>query len=671
MLPKMDGNSMNNDLLLELFSEEIPARMQVKAANQMLEILENEIKNLQIAYTEAKCFVTPRRIAIYIAGLPSVLPEKVIEKKGPKVDAKPEALEGFLRSCGMKLDELVIVDGLYYVKKLEAARPINIDLKNIIEQMLLSFTWAKSMRMNNSRIRWVRPLRNILCLFGAQVLPVKFAELEANNYSFGHRFMSPDKFEVSSFADYTDKMRKAYVVLSSDERKEIIINQIASLTKNLGLKPILEEDLLNEVVGLVEYPNSLLGQIDKHFMSLPKEVLVSAMKNHQRYFYLEDESGDIAPYFLVVANVKHEGDALITVGNEKVLKARLSDAEFFWKADLKQPSSERLAKLAKLIFHHKLGTMFDKTNRIIALAEFVAGDKFDLAIIKKAALLCKNDLVSEMVGEFPELQGIMGKYYAIKSGQEPEVSLAIAEHYRPIDSNDIGDISKLGSVIAIADKIDSIVGLWLSGEKPTSSKDPFALRRAALGIIKLIRYHKFDLSLNALIENAVQSYELPCSAQQHQEILAFFSDRLKYYLKGEGFRFDLIRSVIDERADNIYKMVVVIENLQQFILKKRAQELVFALKRIGNILSQSEAKSLDVDVELLNDIEKNLYRTFMEVGEVKTCEDLIPLIAPINKFFDEILVNVDDQKLRQNRLNLLNNIANLSKNIADFNLIEV
>jgi len=666
----MDGNAMT-ELLLELFSEEIPAKMQIKAAKQLLATLENEIKALKVDYVKAEYFVTPRRVTLYIDGLPSILPEKFIERKGPKNGSRPEALAGFIRSCGVDLEELEVVDGCYYFKKTEAAKPINASLSAIIEQMLVSFTWPKSMRMNNSRIRWVRPLRNILCLFNNKVLPIKFGDLESNDYSFGHRFMAPDKLVISSFEDYQEKMRNSYVILSSLERKELIIKQIEDLTKDLDVKPVLEESLLNEVVGLVEYPNSLLGQIDKSFIKMPKEVLVSAMKTHQRYFYLEDTESKLAPYFLVVSNIKNDHDNLIRAGNEKVLKARLSDSEFFWESDLKQASSANLAKLSKLIFHHKLGSMFDKTNRIISLAEFIGENKLDNNLIKKAALLCKTDLVSEMVGEFPELQGIMGSYYALASNEEEEVALAVAEHYRPIDTNDQGDVSKLGAVIAIADKIDSLVGLWIAGEKPTSSRDPFALRRSALGIIKLIRYHKFDLSLSMLIDHAINNYDLKYDSSLKKEIQIFFNDRLKFYLKAEGIRHDLIMSVIDEKMDDIYNIISNVEDLQQFILKDEASELVFAIKRISNIISAGGPVSYEVDESLFGSTERDLYHSYLNVKLSKKCEDLLPMVKCINKFFDDIMVNDEDNSLKQNRLNLLNNILQVSKNIADFNLIEV
>ena len=656
-----------SELLLELFSEEIPSKMQIKAASQMLEILEQEIKKLQLNYALAQYFVTPRRIALHIAGLPKELPEQIIEKKGPKVDARPEAMEGFLRSVGMKIEELSVIDGFYYAKKLEQAKPINAVLKSITEQLLVSFTWPKSMRSAQGQIKWVRPLRNILCLFDGEILPVQFGYLEANNKSYGHRFMAPSQLEISSFADYQDKMAKNYVILSSEIREKIITDQVMEISKKLGLKPVLEAGLLAEVTGLVEYPHVLLGKIEEKFIALPKEVLVTAMKVHQRYFYLENDKGEIAPYFLTASNVKHENNDIIVAGNEKVLRARLSDAQFFWEKDLKQPSSEALAKLARMTFHSKLGTMFDKVNRIINLAEYIAGDLVDVVLVKKAALLCKTDLVSEMVGEFPELQGIMGKYYALHSGQENEVAIAIAEHYRPVDTNDLGDVSLIGAIIAVADKLDTIVGLWLAGEKPTSSKDPFALRRAALGIIKLIRHHKLNLSLSELVDKALGNIDLTCSKEIKQEIILFFNDRLKYYFKAENFRHDLIMASLNVNADNIHESTCKLMELQEFMSDSKSESLIFAIKRILSILSDAKP-DMKVDESLLMPVEFSLY------SKVKSTEatlaGLSGLVDNVNQFFEVVMVNDPDPKLKQNRLNLLYNIANLSNKIADFSAIE-
>jgi glycyl-tRNA synthetase beta chain len=658
------------ELLLELFSEEIPAKMQTKAASQMLEILTKEIENLGLSCNKTEFFVTPRRIALYFEGLPKLLPEKIIERKGPKIDAPEAAIQGFLKSVGLKINELSIIDGCYYAKKLEKERPLAEALKAIIEQMLVSFTWPKSMRLGGGRNRWVRPLRNILCLFDGNILPIEFFNLVANDYSFGHRFMAPNQHKITSFADYQNKMKQSFVILSSEERKEIIKTKATEIATKLGLKVVLDNNLLEEVAGLVEYPNVLCGKIDSKFTKLPKEVLVSSMKTHQRYFYLEDDKGDIAPYFVFAANVKYDHDDIIIQGNEKVLGARLADAQFFWELDLKQPSSGNLAKLAKMTFHHKLGSMFDKTNRIIELAEFIANSLNypDIIKVKKAALLAKTDLVSEMVGEFPELQGIMGKYYANQSGEERDVAIAIAEHYRPIDTNDQGDISYLGAIIAIADKLDTIIGLWIVGEKPTSSKDPFALRRAALGVIKLLRHHKMSLSLSKIFVKAISQYNVQDSGAL-EEVISFFSERLKYYLKGENFRHDLILAVGNN--DDIYNSIENLKSLSEFIKEPKAQDLLIAVKRILNIIETSKEQiGYEVEQSLLSAPEENLYKVYNNIKEANQCEDLLPLVPLISEFFDKVMVNDPNLQLRKNRLNLLNNIARLSNKIADFSKIE-
>ena len=666
MLFEMDGNSMN-ELLLELFSEEIPAKMQVKAAASILEAIEKELQNSQIKYNKAEYFVTPRRICIYLNGIPSELEEKEINKKGPKIDARQEAINGFLKAVEMKIEQLTIVDGFYYAKKLEKAVKVDGCLISIIEQVLLSFTWPKSMRSAQTDVRWVRPLRNILCLFSKNILPIKFGHLQANNKTWGHRFMSPNELEIHSFADYKEKMSNNFVILSTEERKAIIVNQIKNIAKNLNLKEVISEDLLNEVAGLVEYPNTLLGKIGAEYIKLPKETLITSMKVHQRYFYLEDHINNIAPYFLTVANVDFEDNNFIILGNEKVLSARLADAKYFWEKDLASVSGESLAKLSRMTFHSKLGSMFDKTNRIIEIAEFISKDIYDAELVRKAALFCKNDLVSEMVGEFPELQGIMGKYYSLQAGYEQEVALAIGEHYRPIDTNDKGDISLLGAIISIADKIDTLCGLWIANEKPTSSKDPFALRRSALGIIKLIRHHQLDISLSELVDLACDNYGLGEKIEEKQEIVIFLNERLKYYLKAEKFRHDLIMASLVNNADNIRMAMERLNELEIFFKKPESEKLLHAIKRIINIVGQNKV-SLEINKDILLPVEEKLFDKAIKLEP--TISSLNNIIEDIDNFFDQVMINDNDQQVKQNRLNLINLVLDSARKLADFSKIE-
>jgi glycyl-tRNA synthetase beta chain len=669
---KMSINQINGktELLIELFSAEIPARMQEEAASSMLSLLTKEINYIGLEYKEAQYFVTPRRVTLYINGLDIYLPAKTINKKGPKLDARKEAIEGFLKSVDMTIDQLSLVDGFYYANKLEPEQDSRHVIAKIVEQLLVSFTWPKSMRLSSSRHRWVRPLQNILCIFDKKILPINFFNLNSNNYSYGHRFMMPGRLEINSFDDYLAKMKQSYVVLSSEERRKLLIKQASAVANSLNLELVMDAKLLNEVAGLVEFPNILLGKIEEKFINLPKEVLITAMKIHQRYFHLQDKNGKIAPYFLFAANVKGENDALIIQGNEKVLKARLADAQFFLERDLKLPISESLAKLAKMIFHHKLGNMFEKTNRIITFATFIAEKVGNLNIdaIKKAALLCKTDLVSEMVGEFPELQGIMGQYYAQYAGEDAEVSLAIAQHYRPIDVKDKGDIARFSAVIAIADKLDSIFGLWIAGEKPSSSKDPFALRRSVLGVIKLIRYHQFDLSLKELLEEIGKAYN-----DNHviAEILLFFNERLKHHFKGENFRHDIVQAVLQDNVDNIHDANIKLIQLQEFIDNNpKAENIIIAIKRILKIIAEYQVPlSLEVNQSLFTLTEQKLYQKIKE--KPTTLEGLSNLSSLIDQFFTETLVNDPNTIIRTNRYNLLYNIIDVAKEFANFNLIQL
>lgn len=652
-----------SELLLELLSEEIPARMQQKAATSLLEQITGKLNDLSITYSDSFKFSTPRRISVVISGLPVKTQAKMIERKGPKTDARSEAIEGFLKSTGLALSELKVVDGFYYALKQEESKEISTVLKDILEQILISFTWPKSMRLSGSRIRWVRPLRNILCIFSGQIIPVNFGDLIANNYTYGHRFLAPDKITIFSSKEYQEKLESAFVILSPEKREKLILEQI-SLTGLINAENI-DKNLLQEVVGLVEFPNSLCGSIQKRFLKLPKEVLITSMKTHQRYFHAENSEGSLLPYFITVANIKNDHDDLIISGNEKVLTARLSDAEFFYQADLKTPISESLTKLTKLIFHSKLGNMFDKTNRIIELAEYINQDIQPIEKVKKAALLCKTDLVSEMVGEFPELQGIMGKYYAIESGIESEVAEAIEQHYRPQDSQDIGNISSLGAIISIADKIDSIVGLWFAGEKPTSSKDPFALRRAALGIIKLIRFHDFNLSISELIDKTVKCYDFENNPTLTSEIIEFFNDRLKFYLKSENYRHDFINAVLNYHSDNIANTSKNIQALDKFSHEK---DLFLMLKRINNLTKDSTTLG-EINSSLFEEVEANLYRAIASAHP--TLDALKELVPYTNEFFEKIMVNSENEQVKNNRLLLLKDILKLSDKIANFNLVEI
>ncbi|MCW8970999.1 MAG: glycine--tRNA ligase subunit beta, partial [Rhodospirillales bacterium] len=474
------------ELLIELFSEEIPARMQGRATDDLKRLVCEGLKGAGLEFTKAESYVTPRRLVLVIDGLPEASPDISEERRGPRADAPEKALQGFLGSTGLTLDQCEKRDtgkGEFWFAVIEkkGAKTAEI-LPGLLEKAFADLPWPKSMRWGSNDLRWVRPLHSILCLFGGAVVPLTFGPITSGDATRGHRFMAPGSFAVKDFADYRDRLRKAFVIIDPAERRTIIAEGAAKLAKAEGLTVREDEGLLNEVAGLVEWPVPLMGRIDDAFMAVPSEVLVTSMRAHQKYFSCLDANGKLASRFIVIANREGEGgnDAIVA-GNERVLRARLSDARFFWDQDHKQPLEALAPRLADMVFHAKLGTTSDKVTRIGALAQalcaFIPGA--DKAKAARAAELCKADLVSGMVGEFPEVQGIMGRYYALDGGEDANVANAIAEHYAPQGPNDDCPTAPVSVALALADKIDTLVGFWTIDEKPTGSKDPFALRRAA------------------------------------------------------------------------------------------------------------------------------------------------------------------------------------------------
>ncbi len=490
------------ELILELFSEEIPAMMQKKAEEGYKAIFSKHLQENSIGFDILEVFVGPRRITLHVTGLPALLPAKEVELKGPKIDAPLQAIEGFCRSNNIAAGDLSqkeIKGQLFYVYiQKSAAAPIEQLLEQILPQAIGEYVWAKSMYWGEHNISWVRPLKNILCLFDGKILPIKFGHLEGNNISYGHRFMSSGELIIKGWQDYTAQLQNNHVVLSRLEREELIKKQLEEITSKHGLVINQDERLLEEVTGLVEYPTAMIGKIPEKFLSLPSEVLVTSMKTHQKYFSAFDKQGNFAPYFVFISNMTSPS---IVQGNEKVLSARLSDALYFYEQDKLVSLEARLAKLEKITLHTSLDSVKNKTTRIAAICEQL--DEDNQALLA-AAKLCKSDLVSEMVGEFPELQGIMGYYYAKHEGLGEEVASAIRDHYKPLGPSD-NTPSGSAALLALADKMDNLVSLMIAGEQPTGSKDPYALRRQALGIIRIILERKIKVDLKELVEKAVES----------------------------------------------------------------------------------------------------------------------------------------------------------------------
>ncbi|MCC7166387.1 MAG: glycine--tRNA ligase subunit beta [Rhodospirillales bacterium] len=723
------------EFLLELFSEEIPARMQARAAEDVQRLVGEGLKAAGLSFTKAQAFVTPRRLALVVDGLPLAQPDLTEEKRGPRDGAPQAALDGFLKAAGLSsLDQCEKRDtgkGIFWFAVVEKKGRASADvLLDIVQSTLAQFPWPKSMRWGSGRASWVRPLQSILCLFDGQVVPVRFAGIEAGNHSRGHRFLAPDSFAVTDFADYKAKLEKAFVILDAEARKTKITAELAKLAQAENLIVRDDPGLLDEVAGLVEWPVAYLGAIDKAFMDVPAEVLITSMRAHQKYFALETKDGKLAPRFGVIANrPTDDGGSAVVAGNERVLRARLSDARFFWELDRRIALETRLPKLAERLFYKGLGSMLDKATRLERLASELARflPKADVAHVARAAKLAKADLSSGMVGEFPELQGVMGRYYALNDGEPLPIAQAIADHYAPAGPNDRCPTAPVSVAVALADKIDSLAGFWSIDEKPTGSKDPFALRRAALGVIRLITENQLRLSLSQVIdrslgyvEDTVEQLKMlaiaqrddrlanvakafdkeagkkpPASPQEKfldrekvvDSLLAFFADRLKVHLREKGTRHDLIDAVFALKEDDLVRLIARVEALAAFLASPDGANLLTAYKRAANILKieekkdgKSHAGAVDA-AKLAQDEEKALARALAQTeGDLKARlerEDfqgamaaLAALRGTVDAFFDKVTVNADDPDLRANRLQLLSAIRGAMDHVADFSKIE-
>ena len=686
-----------SELLVELFSEEIPARMQKKAADDLLSLLTQKLKKAGLDYSAATAHVTPRRLIAVIDGLPEKQPDTSEERRGPKADAPEKALAGFLGSVGLTLEQCEKRETpkgtfLYAVVETKGAETRSV-LPGILAEAVKELAWPKSMRWGRHAFRWVRPMHGVLAVFGGKTLDGEIdlggGALTFTNQTRGHRFLAPDAITVSDFVDYQAKLHAAFVIIDREERKRIIEEGAAALAKaeSLTVKP--DQGLLEEVCGLVEWPVPIMGRIDDAFMDVPAEALVTSMRSHQKYFSAEHADGTLASRFITVSNMAAdpERDATIRAGNEKVLRARLSDAKFFWDQDRAVKLEARRAKLSDILFYQKLGTVADKAGRLEALAEWLAGyvPGADSAKAKRAAALCKADLVTEMVGEFPELQGIMGRYYALHDGEAPEVADAIADHYAPQGPNDRCPTTPESIVVALADKLDTLAGFFAIDEKPTGSKDPFALRRAALGVIRLIVENKLRLPLGDAFTKAAGLYP---DLGAPDGILDFFADRLKVHLREGGVRHDLVSAVFALGSeDDLVRLLARVTALQSVLSTDDGANLLAGVRRAGNIVRAEEKKdgaaydgSTD-DGLLAQDEEKVLSQSLIvaEDGADKALADedfeaamaaLAGLRGPVDAFFDKVTVNVDDPAVRRNRLALLARVGSAAHRIADFSKIE-
>ncbi|WP_170337905.1 glycine--tRNA ligase subunit beta [Ruegeria arenilitoris] len=741
------------DLLIELFSEEIPARMQTRAGEDLKKRITDGLVEAGLTYAHAHALTTPRRLTLAVEGLLAESPTIREERKGPKVGAPEKAIEGFLRGAGISRDQLEERDtpkgAVYFATIEKPGRPAAEIVAEVLADTIRNFPWPKSMRWGSGALRWVRPLHSILCILGdeagAQVVPMEVDGITTGDTTEGHRFMAPGRFAVTGFEDYAAKLKRAFVVLSPEERAEHIWNDAQNMAFAAGLDVVEDKGLLAEVAGLVEWPVVLMGQIDDEFLDLPPEVLQTSMKEHQKFFSVRNPKTGRIERFITVANRETtDNGATILAGNQKVLSARLADAKFFWENDLRVAKSDITQwtrALENVTFHNKLGTQAQRIDRIAALARELApvtGADPDQA--EKAARLAKADLSSEMVYEFPELQGLMGRYYIEAAGEDAAVAAVAQEHYSPLGPSDDVPTAPLSVAVALADKLDTLTGFWAIDEKPTGSKDPFALRRAALGVTRLILNNDLRLKLDRFFDAQLVRAEAASNEALHDEhvaelldeiadhgvfgaafrtvkeklagdeagkhqvtdflhlerkvpdtsedLLTFFHDRLKVFLRDEGIRHDVIDACIAmDGNDDLNLLVKRARALNTVIATEDGENLVQGFKRANNILTQAEEKdgveySFGADLKFADtDSEKALFAALdqaqAKIAPALKAEDfpaamaaMAALRGPIDAFFEDVQVNSDNAVLRRNRLNLLSQIRQICSSVADLTKIE-
>ncbi|MBV8121468.1 MAG: glycine--tRNA ligase subunit beta [Alphaproteobacteria bacterium] len=727
------------ELLLEVLSEEIPARMQRRAIGNLTELLRDKLAAAEIAPAAIHGYVTPRRLVVVAEGIPAAQPDRTEERRGPRVGAPQAAINGFLGSAGVaSVEECEIRDtgrgAFYFAIVRRPGRPSAEVLPELVKGTIDELPWPKSMRWPGAAMRWVRPLTSIICLYDGESLPLAIDGIPIGRSSRGHRFLSPGEFCVAGADEYLEKLQHAYVILDPDRRRELIRADLDRRAAELGLRVTPDPGLLDEVTGLAEFPVVLAGAIDPDFMTLPPEVLQTAMRTHQKYFSCVDHDGRAAPHFLFVANnLAEDGGKAIAAGNERVLRARLADARFFWDQDRKVPLARRVTALKQRVYHDKLGSVYDKVCRMEALAAFlvedirfpyhslvtsaeagVQGNRSDPAAFRgndehedkgelgkladRAAHLAKADLSTGMVGEFPELQGVIGRYYALADGEDPRVAEAIAEHYKPVGPKDICPSAPASVIVALTDKIDTLTTFFAIGEKPTGSRDPYALRRAALGIIRVILEDGLRISLKSAFTKAAEVFYLQQGVSHWQErvpplyaeLMSFVIERLKVHLREEGVRHDLIAAGFAQAGtaeSDIVHLLSRVAALQTFLDTGDGASLLIAYRRASNIVAIEDrkegfARSSDVDPSQLREAgEQALAIRLDHVGSLagvlianerfeEAMAELARLRPSVDEFFDKVTVNTDDANLRENRLRLLARIRDTMNRIADFSQIE-
>jgi len=686
------------DFLLELLSEEIPARMQSKARNDLARLFAEctEAAGLQTGAIDV--FSTPRRLALIARDVAEATEASREEVKGPRSSAPPQALDGFLRKTGLTRDELEERDGVFFAVIERAGRPAADILADTIRSIVADFPWPKSMRWGDGTLRWVRPLHGIVAILGDEIVPVEIDGIVSAATTVGHRFHHPGAITVGGAADYVEKLRACHVIVDQEERERLIRDGAKAVAKKAGLSLLPDEGLVVENAALTEWPVPLLGRFDPEFLDVPREVIVLTMRTNQKYFACTNDEGLLAPAFVCVANVAaNDGGEAIAEGNARVLAARLADARFFWEQDLKIPLEEQAKKLDGIIFHEKLGTVADKVDRVAKLARWLVESgvvKADADQVERAAGLAKADLVTGMVGEFPELQGVIGGYLAEAQGEPQAVADAVRDHYKPVGQEDEVPATPVTAAVALADKLDSIAAFFSIGLRPTGSKDPFALRRAAIASIEIVVRNGLRLGLTRALRGALanRAGQAADSATAHRldrtadELLDFFADRLKVQQREAGVRHDLVDAVFALGGeDDLVRLLSRVNALQEFVETEEGADLLTAYKRAANILKreswsgQTANSAADSAAELP---QEQALLAALDAAELKAsvavdAEDftaamaaLATLRGPIDEFFDHVTVNDPDRAKRERRLNLLMRFRDAVNRVADFSKIE-
>lgn len=687
---------MAKDLIFEIGVEEIPAAYMPKALEDFKNNAVNSLNKARLDYEEVKSFGTPRRLALYVKGLGEKQEDAVIESRGPKKAAAfddqgnpTRALEGFVRSQNISINDIEVreVNGVEYVfaVKTEKGMETKEVLPSLLYDLVKAFSFPKSMRWGGYSFRFARPIRWLLALYGEEKIEFRLENLVSSNYTYGHRFLSPDKLQVKDAAAYFKVLEENYVIIDQNRRKEIIWEQITRVAEKMGGIPLKDEELLEEINYLVEYPTAFAGSFSASYLEVPKEVLTTTMIENQRYVPVFDKDGKLMPVFIGVRNGTDEFIHVVRAGNERVLKARLEDALFFWKEDLKQPLDKMAEKLKSILFHERLGTIMDKVQRITSIAAFI-GESYGLSDgekIRRAAYLCKADLVSSMVYEFPELQGIMGRYYALHHGEDKEVSQAIFEHYLPRFAGDELPVTETGIVLSLAEKIDNLTGFFAMGIKPSGSQDPYALRRQAMGIVNIILDKGLRIDLVPVIARAYQEVQAfnPERGEKEtgEEVLEFIFQRMRGILLEQGISYDIVDAVLACPSGDLVDIAK-----RAFLLKEFREEAVFAelmtvFNRCHNLSKKWESTEIDADV-LVDETEKALYQKYRETRDevekaVAKADYKLALLkiaelrSYVDNFFNAVMVMVEDEKLKRARLGILKSIVKLCNMFADFSKI--